>query len=211
MLKLDPSKTPHDIEERSFAIIDAEIPQPRPFTGKLWAIARRMIHTTGDVNIINDIVLCEKAVEAGILALRQGCTVFTDTEMARCGMVSRRLSPLNVTTKCILSGANVEALAKEKGCTRARAGMLEIGHELGGNIVAIGNAPTALLSLLEILHDGIPPPALIIGMPVGFVNAAESKELLIKSSHVHLSLKGRKGGSPLVASVVNALAIFALE
>ncbi len=211
MLKLDPSTKPQDIETRSFAIIDAEIPQPRLYDGNLWSIARRMIHTTGDVNIINDIVLHEDAVNAGIDAMRRGCTIFTDTEMARCGMVARRLDPFNVVTKCILNNKDAEKLAKEQGCTRARAGILHVANELHGNIIAIGNAPTALLALLEILKNGAAAPALIIGMPVGFVNAAESKELLIQSPYSHLSLRGRKGGSPLVASVVNALAILAAK
>ncbi len=211
MIKLDPSSNPYDIEARSFAIIDAEITEPRAFTGDLWHIARRMIHTTGDLKLVDDIVLSKEAVNAGLIALRQGCTIFTDTEMARCGMVPRRLTPLNVETKCILANKDAEVFAKEQGCTRARAGILQIAKHLSGNIVAIGNAPTALLALLEVLDSGAAPPALIIGMPVGFVNAAESKELLMQSSYNYLSLRGRKGGSPLVASVVNALAILALE
>ncbi len=209
MPTLDTAKSPKDIEARSFAIIDAEVQEPRPYTGKLWQIARRMIHTTGDVNLIHDIMLSETAVEDGILALRQGCTIFTDTEMARCGMVDYRLKPLNVQTKCILSAEEVINFAKNHGCTRARAGIINIAHKLEGNILAIGNAPTALLALLEVLNQGAKPPALIIGMPVGFVNAAESKELLMQSPYLHLSVKGRKGGSPLVASVINALAILA--
>ncbi len=211
MIKLDPSSRPQDIEARSFAIIDAEIPEPRIYTGALWSVARRMVHTTGDVNLVHDIVLHEGAVNAGIAAMRKGCIIFTDTEMARCGMVSRRLNPLNVETKCILNNKDAEILAKEQGCTRSRAGILHIAEKLSGNIVAIGNAPTALLALLEVLDAGVAPPALIIGMPVGFVNAAESKELLMQSSYDYLSLRGRKGGSPLVASVVNALAILAAE
>ncbi len=211
MIKLDKATSPNDIEARSFAIIDEEIATPRPFEGKLWQIARRMIHTTGDINIVHDIVLSEKAMQAGIEALRNGCTIFTDTEMARCGMVPRRLDPLNVKTQCILTGDNIESFAKQHGYTRSKAGMLNIAEKLAGNIVAIGNAPTALLTLLELLDNDTAPPALIIGMPVGFVNAAESKELLIQSPYLHLSLKGRKGGSPLVASVINALAILALD
>ncbi len=210
MIKLDSATNPHDIEERSFAIIDLEIAN-KPYTGDLWQVARRMIHTTGDVNILQDIVLSQEAIGAGVEALQAGCTIFTDTEMARCGMVARRLDPLGVRTECILNSSDTQSFAKKYGCTRSRAGILNIKDSLAGNIIAIGNAPTALLALLELLNSGAKPPALIIGMPVGFVNAAESKELLIQSPYLHLSIKGRKGGSPLVASVVNALAILAAK
>ncbi len=209
MIKLDPAQQPQDIENRSFAIIDKLVPEPRPFDGALWHIARRMIHTAGDVELLPHIVLSEEALQAGIAAMRQGCTVYTDTEMARCGMVARRLEPLGVRTQCILQAPDLAKYAAAHACTRSRAGILRLSEKLSGNIVAIGNAPTALLALLDVLKEGMAPPALIIGMPVGFVNAAESKELLLNSSHVHMSIRGPRGGSPLVASVVNALAILA--
>lgn len=208
---LDPASTPEDIEARSFAVIDAETPEPRPFQGKLWQVARRMIHTMGDVDILPCLRMDERAVEAGIAALGRGCTVFTDTEMARQGMMPRRLDPLGVNVCCLLAGSETAAYAGAHNCTRSRAGVLLRKESLGGHIVAIGNAPTALLALLEILDAGAPPPALIIGVPVGFVNAAESKELLHAGPYPHLTLLGRKGGSPLAASVVNALAVLALE
>ncbi len=208
-IQLDPASTPESIEARSFAIIDAAMPEPRAYTGQLWQIARRMIHTTGDVSLAQDIVLSEQAAEAGLTALRQGCTIFTDTKMALCGMVPRRLDPMNVTTRCFLYEECVQEYAEKQHCTKAKAGILCIAKKLAGNIVAIGNAPTALLALLEVLQQGAPPPALIIGMPVGFVNAAQSKELLIQSPYTHFTVRGCKGGSPLVASVVNALAILA--
>lgn len=208
---LDPASTPDAIEQRSFAIIDAEIPEPRPFTGNAWHIARRMIHTTGDISILPHICLDEAAVYAGITALRAGCRIFTDTEMARCGMVARRLDPLSVQVQCMLTDTRVAAYAEAQHCTRAKAGVLLHKEHMHGNIVAIGNAPTALLTLLDVLNKGTPPPALIIGMPVGFVNAAESKDMLAQSPYPHMTLLGRKGGSPLVAAVVNALAILACE
>ncbi len=208
MVILDPAQSPDTIESRSFDIIDAEVPSPRPYEGELWQIARRMAHTTGDISIVHDTLLSQAALEAGVAALRQGCTIYTDTEMARAGMVARRLDPLGVKVECILKVPGVQEYAKEHGCTRSRAGIMLLKEKLAGNIVAIGNAPTALLALLELLENqkDYAPPALIIGMPVGFVNAAESKELLAQSPHVHMTLRGRKGGSPLVASVINALA-----
>ncbi len=214
MITLDSAHTPESIEERSFAIIDSEVPTPRPYADHLWEIARRMAHTTGDVSIVHDAVLSQEALHAGLKALRAGCTIFTDTEMARCGMVARRLDPLGVKVQCILRGEGVQEYAKVHNCTRSKAGILHIKEQLAGNIVAIGNAPTALLTLLDVLNANgagqkISPPALIVGMPVGFVNAVESKELLMQSGHVCMTVCGRKGGSPLVASVINALAIIA--
>lgn len=208
-MRLDPASTPQGIEDRSFAIIDAEVPEPRPHEGRLWHIARRMAHTVGDVDIVHRAVLHEDALEAGLAALRRGCTIYTDTEMARCGMVARRLEPLGVHTRCLLAEQGVANYAANHGCTRSRAGILATREAWSGNIIAIGNAPTALLALLEALDAGATPPALIIGMPVGFVNAEESKELLCNSPYPHFSLRGRKGGSPLVAAVVNAMAIMA--
>ncbi len=207
MIILDAAQNPQSIEERSFAIIDAEIPEPRPYSGALWSIARRMAHTIGDTSIVYDALLSEQALQAGVTALRNGCTIYTDTEMARCGMVARRLDPLGVKVQCILQAENLHAYAKEHNCTRSRAGILQLKDKLSGNILAIGNAPTALLAVLELLEGGVEPPALIIGMPVGFVNAVESKALLEQSPYTHMTVRGRKGGSPLVASVVNALAI----
>lgn len=211
MITLDPASTPESIEARSFALIDAEIPEPRPFVGSAWQVARRLIHTTGDTAILPDLRLSEAAVSAGIAALRRGCTVFTDTEMARCGMTPRRLDPLGARVESLMALPGLAERAKNAGVTRARAGMAAIVPRLPGNIVAVGNAPTALLALLELLDGGEQPPALIIGMPVGFVNAAESKTLLHASPYPHLTLLGRKGGSPLAAATVNALAILAGE
>lgn len=208
-LHLDPASLPDDIESRSFAIIDAEIPEPRPFTGPLWHIARRLVHTSGDTAIIPHLSLSLPAAQAGVKALRQGCTVFTDTEMARCGMTKKHLADLNVQTTCILSLPHIAEEAKAQHCTRSRAGILRIAPLWHNAIIAIGNAPTALLAVLECLDAGAPPPALIIGMPVGFVNAAESKALLARSPYPQLSLQGRKGGSNLAAATVNALAVLA--
>ncbi len=200
---------PEEIEARSFAIIDEELPEPRPFSGFAWEVARRLIHTSGDISLPADLYLPEEAIMRGIEALRHGCSVLTDTRMALSGIPLRRLSPLNCSAHCLLDLPGVEEQSRKLGITRSRAAILLAGERLSGSIIAIGNAPTALLTLLELLDEGLPEPALIIGMPVGFVNAAESKELLLQSGRTCLSLRGRRGGSPLVASVVNALALIA--
>ncbi|MDL2266407.1 precorrin-8X methylmutase [Desulfovibrio sp. OttesenSCG-928-G15] len=205
---LDPASTPEDIEKRSFAIIDAEVGEPRPFSGAAWEVARRLVHTCGDLGLLADLHLPQAAVQAGISALAKGATVYTDTEMAKAGMPQRRLAPMGVQVVCMLS--LVEKAAA--GSTRSRAGVLQAGRALGGSIVAIGNAPTALLALLEYMDAGGPPPALVIAMPVGFVNAAESKELLVQRPDIPaLVIHGRRGGSAFAAATVNALAILAAK
>lgn len=214
--RLDSASTPETIEARSFAIIEAEAGEVRPFSGRAWLVARRLVHTCGDLSLLDALHLPDAAIEAGLSALKNGCPVFTDTEMARSGIPMRRLEPFGVSVSCLLtaasSGSAIAALAAEKGVTRSRAGLEALGSRLGGAIVAIGNAPTALLALLDYLESGGPPPALVIGMPVGFVNAAESKELLIKRwQQPSLVLRGRRGGSPLAAATVNALACILAE
>lgn len=209
---------PEAIEPRSFAIIDAEAPQPRPFSGTAWELVRRLIHTTGDFTIMDSVRIHEQAIPSGVEALRNGCTVVTDTEMARVGMPERRLLPLGCRAVCLLNDPAVAELAAERGLTRTAAAVdaavegrsVLLQHGLEGCIVAIGNAPTALLRLLQRLEEGLPAPALIVGMPVGFVLAAESKQCLMKRApRPYICVEGRKGGSPLAAATVNALSIIA--
>ena len=209
-LVLDPAHTPATIEARSFAVIDAEIPEPRPFSGPLWQVARRCVHTLGDTEIVPDLRLSAQGLRNGLDALLRGCTVFTDTRMAAAGLPLRRLTPLGVSVTPIMSLPGLDQLAKTRDTTRTRAGLELLAPRMGGQIVAIGNAPTALLGLLDALAAGAPVPALIIGMPVGFVNAAQSKALLHQSPWPHFTLLGRKGGSALAAACVNALAELAL-
>ena len=204
---LDPCCTPDAIEARSFAIIDAEAPDPRPFSGNAWKVARRLVHTTGDPSLLTDLWLPDAAIEAGLAALKRGAPIFTDTEMVRSGIPARRLARFGNTVTCVLSQPELAEIAASRGTTRTRAGMELLGERLAGAIVAIGNAPTALLALVDYVKSGGPAPALVIGMPVGFVNAAESKELLLQQPELHsLAVRGRRGGSPLAAATVNALA-----
>ena len=209
-VELDPACTPQDIEARSFAIIDAEIPEPRPFSGGLWEVARRCVHTLGDTEIVADLRLSRDGLAAGVAALRRGCTVYTDTRMAAAGLPLRRLTPLGVTVTPLMGLPGLEEISRRRGVTRSRAGIDMIADRLAGQIMVIGNAPTALLALLEALSQGAPAPALVVGMPVGFVNAAQSKELLRQSPWPHFTLLGRKGGSAVAAACVNALAELAL-
>ena len=176
-----------------------------------------MIHTTADFDMPALVRFHPDAVDAGLNALRRGCEVFTDTEMARCGIPMRRMEPLGCRVTCFMNDPDVAARAKAEGITRATAAMDLAAGRLDGAIVVVGNAPTALLRLLERL-DGAqatgpaPRPALVVGMPVGFVNAAESKELLMaRTDTPFIALSGRKGGSALAACVVNALAAIVLR
>lgn len=211
-VRLDPASSPESIESRSFAIIDAETGPERPFAGRAWQVARRLIHTSGDIALLPCLHLPDAAVDAGVLALQNGSPVFTDTEMARAGMPLRRLSPLGVRVSCLLSQPGLAQAAAARKITRARAGIEALGKNLGGAVLAVGNAPTALLALLDYLDGGGPPPALVIGMPVGFVNAEEAKELLLRRTGIHcLVVRGRRGGSPLAAAAVNALACIARQ
>lgn len=173
-------------------------------------MARRCIHTLGDTDIVHDLRLSNQGLEAGVAALLAGCTVYTDTRMAAAGLPMRRLEPLGVTVTPLMALPGLAELAASRGTTRSRAGLESIAQNMGGNIVVIGNAPTALLGLLDVLAQA-QPPALIVGMPVGFVNAAQSKELLRQSPWPHFTLLGRKGGSGVAAACINALADIALE
>ena len=211
-VQLDPAATPEAIEARSFAIIEAEAPVPRPFSGHAWTVARRIVHAAGDLSLLPDLVLPDAAIAAGLHALASGASIFTDTEMVRSGMPQRRLLPLGCSVECALEQPGLAEEAARLHSTRVRAGFSLLGDRLGASIVVVGNAPTALLAILEYLENGGTPPALVIGMPVGFVNAAESKELLLQCPQIHsLVLRGRRGGSPLAAATLNALAALAVR
>lgn len=208
-IQLDSARKPMEIETRSLGIIDAEVPEPRPFAGLEWEVVRRMIHTTADFELLGLVRFHPQAVQAGLNILRNGARIVTDTEMARAGIPLRRMKPLGCTVSCLMNDPRSAQMAQEHCTTRAFAAVdLAVAAEDGvPDIWVIGNAPTALIRLLEHVESGRTCPALIVGMPVGFVNAAESKELLLAQTKVpFITLQGRKGGSALAACVINALA-----
>ena len=201
---------PEDIETRSMAIINAQAGE-HGWPPQRWAVVRRMIHTTADFDWARITLMQDQALRGGIMALAGGCTIFTDTQMAKMGMSPRRLEPLGVEVRCLINYEPVMARAAETGTTRAVAAM-DLAVEEGPRAVfVIGNAPTALLRLLEHTQAGRARPALVVGLPVGFVNAAESKAALAQSDLPFITAQGPKGGSAVAASVINALAIMALE
>ena len=203
---------PGEIEKRSFAVIDAEVPEPRPFMGEEWLVVRRMIHTTADYELLNLVHFHPDAVKKGTAALAGGCLIVTDTEMARMGIPNRRMSPLNCRVACYMGDPEVGEKALAEKTTRALAAVDLVLNRLDGAIYVVGNAPTALLRLLEWVDKGKCRPALIVGMPVGFVNAAESKKLLMEQKDIpYITIAGRKGGSALAATVINQLAEIVLQ
>lgn len=204
--------SPHDIEARSMAIIDREVPEPRPFSGPEWPVVRRMIHASADFELLSLVRFHPQAVQAGIKALRSGCRLITDTRMARAGITQTRMQRLDCRVECLLDLPGVDEDAKARDITRSAAGMEKAVMSREPTLFVIGNAPTALFALLHTMQTTSQQPALIVGMPVGFVGAAESKEELQKIESVPwITVRGRKGGSPLAAACVNALAEMAMD
>ncbi len=199
---------PEDIEAESFRIIDDEAGS-HPFDPMTWSIVRRMIHTTADFEYIQSIRFHPEAVARGISAIRSGKTIVTDTQMAAAGIRQGLLDEFGGRKTCLIGDPEVAAAARNTGETRARLAVDAAVEMMADGIYVVGNAPTALLRLIELIQNGQARPALVIGLPVGFVNAAESKALLLTVNQPYITNVGRKGGSAVAASVVNALGILA--
>jgi precorrin-8X/cobalt-precorrin-8 methylmutase len=201
---------PEEIESTSFDIIDAEA-GAHDFNAAQWSIVRRMIHTTADFEFKDMVRIHPGAIAAGIQAIRSGKMIITDTNMARVGIRTKELAQFGVTVKCYMNDPRIHEKAKSNGTTRAKAAVDMAADDMNGGLYVIGNAPTALLRLIELINAGRARPALIIGLPVGFVNAAESKAALSEMDYPYITNIGRKGGSNLAAGVVNALTILACK
>ena len=201
---------PDEIEQSSFQIIDQEAGR-HDFTGQQWSIVRRMIHTTADFEFKEMVCFHPHAISAGIEAIRNGKMIITDTNMARVGVRKKEVEQFGGHVKCYINDPLVHEKAAVTGGTRAKAAVDAAITEMKDGIYVVGNAPTALLRLIELVSAKKVRPALIIGLPVGFVNAAESKAALMEMDTPYISNVGRKGGSNVAASVVNALAIMAIE
>ena len=197
---------PMDIEKRSFEIISQildEMGVSLPQDTEL--VVKRAIHTTADLDYAKNLVFSEGAVGIGVEALKSGCDIVTDTQMAKAGINKSALSRLGGQVHCFMSDEDVAEEAKRRGVTRAVVSMEKASRLEKTLIFAIGNAPTALFAIDELVKKGELSPKLIIGVPVGFVNVVESKELIIASSVPHIVARGRKGGSNVAAAIVNAL------
>ena len=194
---------PMEIERESFRIITEELGD-RPLDPEQAPIIKRVIHTTADFDYADNLYFSPDSVALAKEAIRGGATVITDTQMAMAGINKRTLSRFGGEVKCFMSDEDVAAEAKARGVTRARVSM-DKAAALGDNVIfAVGNAPTALIRLRELIDDGY-RPKLIIGVPVGFVNVVPSKELIIASPVPCIVARGRKGGSNVAACIVNAL------
>jgi len=200
---------PHEIEQLSFQMIDTEAGD-HGFSADQWPVVRRVIHTSADFEWQRMIRFHPRAILSGVSAIRNGCPIITDTNMARAGIRQRDLARFGGMLNCYMTDERVAETAARKGITRAKAAVDVAAPTLSGGIYVVGNAPTALLRLIELMDQGTVRPALVVGLPVGFVNAAESKALLVEMDIPFISNVGRKGGSNIAASVVNALILLAL-
>nr|WP_092067691.1 precorrin-8X methylmutase [Dendrosporobacter quercicolus]NSL46723.1 precorrin-8X methylmutase [Dendrosporobacter quercicolus DSM 1736]SDL61721.1 precorrin-8X methylmutase [Dendrosporobacter quercicolus] len=201
---------PAGIEARSMEIIAPHLTglQLSPAEVKVYS---RMIHASGDPEYAPIIRIHPEAIKAGCQALSAGCNIYCDVEMVRTGINKNRLAEYGGTVQCLIADPEIAAIAQNNGITRSMAAMRQFAGQLDGAIVAIGNAPTALFEVLDIINRTNIRPALIIGVPVGFVGAAESKALLHETAPVpYITVLGNKGGSPIAAATTNAL-VYMLE
>ena len=202
---------PSEIEKRSFEIITEELKE----MGKILCpetelIVKRCIHTSADFEYADSLVFTEGVVEKAKDAIRRGVPIITDTQMGKAGINKKRLAEYGSEVLCFMSDEDVAEMAKKNGTTRAVASMDKAVKLFGGGerpcIFAIGNAPTALIRLYELIREGKIKPALIIGAPVGFVNVIQSKELILSLKDTpYIVAEGRKGGSNVAAAICNAL------
>ncbi len=203
---LDYIRDPAKIYQQSFEMIRREADLSR-FPNEMEAIAVRLIHACGMVDIVDDLVMSAGAVAAGRAAIAQSRAIICDVEMVRRGIIARLL-PEDIKLLCNVAHKDTAALAKEMGTTRSAAAFEALRSDVPGSIVVVGNAPTALFHLLDMIDRGVEKPALIIGIPVGFVGAVEAKDALIEDSRgvPFIAVRGRRGGSAMAAAAVNAIA-----
>ena len=195
---------PNDIEKRSMEIIAEELGEVMLDEEKL-SIIKRVIHTSADFDYVRTLHFSEDAVQKALEALKNGATIVTDTNMAKAGINKAGMDKLGCKAVCYMADPDVAAQAKIEGSTRAAACMEKACLIEGPVIIAIGNAPTALVRLDELIKAGKIKPELIIGVPVGFVNVVEAKELIMQAGVPYIVARGRKGGSNVAAAICNAL------
>ncbi len=198
--------TQHPIEKESFRIIGTELDESGIPADRLPVI-KRVIHSTADFDFKDILSFSPGAIKAGVDAIRSGCSIITDVRMVEAGITPGRLAGFGAKVMCFVSDAGIAAEAKRDNTTRTAAAMKKAASHMAGGIVAVGNAPTALTELIRLIKDGATPPALVVGVPVGFVGAVEAKEELVKSGVEYITTCGRKGGSTVAVAIVNALAI----
>jgi len=212
-LQKQPTLEPDQIQARSFEIIATLLPDFDQSAPE-WPIVRRVVHTTGDPTIARLLRIHPLAVQAGLAALKDGRAILTDVKMVAAGIDRGLAGRLGCELLCAIDDPAALETARKQGITRGAAALLHLASRIPGAIVAIGNAPTALFTLLEMLEDGSGAPALVVGTPVGFVGAAEAKASLMGTTIPplpYVTVEGTRGGSAIAAAVVNALLRMAVE
>lgn len=194
---------PMEIERRSFEIIAKELGD-RKFDPEYDLLIRRVIHTTADFDYADTLTFSPHAMRSLMDALRNGCDVVTDTTMALAGINKRGLARFGGQTHCYIADTDVAEMAKARGVTRSQVAMEKAAQLKRPMVFAIGNAPTALLSICALIRAGKLEPRMVIGVPVGFVNVVEAKEELMRTAAHYIVARGRKGGSNVAAAIVNA-------
>ncbi len=195
---------PKDIERRSFELIEAELGD-RKLPEDIRPIVMRAIHTTADFDYYDNLFFSDGAVKTALETIHNGAVIVTDTNMAKSGVNKAALARHGCTVECYMADSDVAAEAAEKGTTRASASVDKAAGLEKPVIYAVGNAPTALVRLCEHIKSGIFVPKLVIGVPVGFVNVVQSKEMIIESGIPCIVARGRKGGSNVAAAICNSL------
>lgn len=195
---------PREIEHRSFELIEEEL-KDRTLDPEKEMIIKRCIHTSADFDYVDNLCFSEDVVKKAMDAIKNGACIVTDTQMGKAGINKKALARHGGEVYCFMADEDVAAAAKEQGTTRATASMEKAAQLDKPLIFAIGNAPTALVRLYEMIQEGRIQPALIIGVPVGFVNVVQSKELIMETDVPYIVAKGRKGGSNIAACICNAL------
>ena len=202
---MDFIRQPMEIETRSMEII-APYLEGMNLDEKAVKVYSRIIHAAGDVEYAPIIRIGAGAIDKAMEALRSGSDIYTDVEMVRTGINKRKLASFGGEVHCLIADDEVVAMAKAEGITRSMAAMRKFGKKLEGSIVAIGNAPTALFEVLRLVREEGIRPACIVGIPVGFVGAADSKRELAENGIVpYITVEGTKGGSPIAAAAINAM------
>lgn len=199
---------PQEIEGKSFEMITEELGE-HPFTAEQYAVVQRVIHASADFELGRSLVFHPDAIQAGIQAIRSGKLVVADVQMVQVGISKGRIEQFGGEVKVYISDPDVMVEAKRLNTTRAIISIRKAILEAEGGIYAIGNAPTALLELIRLIKEGVTRPGLIIGVPVGFVSAAESKEELAKLDIPFITNIGRKGGSAVAVASFNAISLLA--
>jgi len=199
------SLRPEEIDRESLKMVQASLPRTLELPPQEHYVLCRIVRAEGDPDIAQAVRFSPGAIGKGLAALKAGADVVTDVRMVEMGISKASLRDNHISTRCVIDTAEVARRAQREGTTRSVAAIRELGLFLNRAVVAIGNAPTALLALLDLIDEGEAAPALVIGMPVGFVACAESKDELLKRTVPYITILGRRGGSSAAAATVNAL------